>query len=212
MTPDEYLKIQEQNKKLYEVSSDKKYLLAMIEAERSFLEGNTDPIKIEQTISGQQLHFSVNSPLKRKPDPESEDPHSIEVAYSIEVACEKITPANLFDKVSAKDMRGNSVDLRDLLKDEQSRQAICDCLNAVMKYQLQQELEELGNGADIQPLEDDTHFGFKQPIEPKALVASIMERAQNFADPQRQQNLGEQHKEGPESDMELEDYSSKRPA
>ena len=185
--------------------AEKKALLAkMMEAEVQFMRKNMQPVEMPQRVLGQDLTVKV------QPQAKAESP-SVQ-GTALFTAFDKITPANLFERTSAKDRSGNSVDLKAMLQDNpEAMQKLCDALNKFLGQKLQQDFPNLKG---MVPFEDDTHIGFKRDPEsidnPQAEVADIevadiMDRAKGFvasAEPSPLEPLADDHlEEGNEASM-----------
>lgn len=186
-TEEAYIANQKANQKAYELctsDAEKREILnKMMILEQAYINSkiiSSSESKIQHpTVPNEQLSVEIPQPEKATPAKKIESGDRPMLA-----SFDKITPENIFDKVSAKDSTGKSVDLKKLLgNDPKATKQLCDAINKVFSQSLQKQFG--GNKEGMQLVEENGKIGMKfNPNiveEPDNAVKGIMDRTQNIA-------------------------------
>lgn len=182
MTPEEYLKIQEANKKIYELAKTQEekinFLARMMDAEIQFIKEKA--LQVSATANMDVVDSAVGFTAKSEVSEASKLDNESKIC---ELTCSKITPQNFFDKVKIEPSKNpDGMDIHKILKENpEILQQICDLTNEALKKSVK---EMLNNQSDLAITEDDQQFKFKRSADlindPDAEASDILTRAQNF--------------------------------
>ncbi|MBI2786481.1 MAG: hypothetical protein HYX60_09365 [Legionella longbeachae] len=187
MNSDEYIALQETNKKIFELSQQEekeKILTKMIEDEINFILKNIPPMT--EKVEDQLLNFNIIPETNQETSP-------IKNKSTLYERIEKITPHNFFERGRVTDLNGQPADdeMKELLeKDPELMQKLCDMVNEYLKMQAMEAYEnnpgyKISDNADFIEIKRTP-----QSIQNKDLeVENVVNRAHKFKESKSQIEL-----------------------
>lgn len=198
MNIDEYQKLQEANKRVYELLIDEeqkqKILSKMMGDEINFMIENLSPIEIKEQISDNLVNFCMSA------KPSKDDANLLFVRF------EKLTLENFFDKVTLSCDSGKEDALKEVLaKDPEALQKICDEFNAALKDHFITQFANQG----VKITENDNMITISRSAEsiqdPDKEVENIIRRSNNCNN-----SLAREHQTSTQNYMQADDKEDNR--